>query len=230
MGIAMDAEGIPPAKIYYDRFKVTFPALVDPNYALGFGVIPHSIFIDENGVVLDPRAKSTWKSYVKPKAELKPVTETVRKQWSTPGARTSSASVARLVSEHQKQPGDLGVASELASRYLELKLLSEARAVLQEAAALYDAKKVARGGDKTQTRLLGQIYFQLSRACEGDRELQVKHATLSFYLHPTIGFGKQIARIIAPEKFDGRPRGDFDNTFREGTLRRLKAERAAWLK
>ena len=40
-------------------------------------------------------------------------------------------------------------------------------------------------------------------AFEGDRDSQVRHATISFYLSPTIGFGKQIARIIAPEKFDG---------------------------
>ena len=57
----------------------------------------------------------------------------------------------------------------------------------------------------------------------------MRHATTSFYLHPTIGFGKQISRIIAPEKFDGRPKGDFDNDFREGTLKRLQAEREAWL-
>lgn len=52
---------------------------------------------------------------------------------------------------------------------------------------------------------------------------------MAFYLNPTVGLGKQIARIIAPEKFDGRPNGDFDNKFREGTLLRLKSERAAWL-
>ena len=55
--------------------------------------------------------------------------------------------------------------------------------------------------------------------------MQVHHATLSFYLNPTVGFGKQIARIIAPEKFDGQPDGLFDNTFREATLRRLRQQR-----
>ncbi|MEX0702328.1 MAG: hypothetical protein WD069_09555 [Planctomycetales bacterium] len=34
--------------------------------------------------------------------------------------------------------------------------------------------------------------------------------------------------IRAPEKFD-LPDGSFDNRFREGTLARLKKERAAWL-
>ncbi|MBI2480601.1 MAG: hypothetical protein HYV60_18845, partial [Planctomycetia bacterium] len=78
-------------------------------------------------------------------------------------------------------------------------------------------------------RLLGQAYFQLSRSHAGDREAQVRFASLSFYLNPSVGFGKQIARIISPEKFDGRPDGDFDNTSREATLQRLSEERKAWL-
>jgi len=69
----------------------------------------------------------------------------------------------------------------------------------------------------------------LSRAAAGNRKAQVKHATLSFYLNPSVGYGKKIARIIAPEKFDGRPKGDFDNRFRERTLRHLQQERQAWL-
>ena len=76
--------------------------------------------------------------------------------------------------------------------------------------------------------LVGQAYLLLSRAVE-DRAEKVEAATLSFYLNPSIGFGKQIARVIAPEKFDGRPQGDFDNQFREATLRRLRRERSEWL-
>ena len=76
--------------------------------------------------------------------------------------------------------------------------------------------------------LLSQVYLQLARSA-ASQELRVEHATMSFYLNPTIGFGKQIARIIAPEKFDGRPDGSFDNAFREGTLRRLVKERREWL-
>lgn len=72
-------------------------------------------------------------------------------------------------------------------------------------------------------------YFQWSRAAVTDRDKQVERATISFFLDPTVGYGKQIARIISPEKFDGRPKGDFDNKFREGTLRCLKAERKKWL-
>ena len=33
VGIALDAEGIAPAKRYYQKHRVTFPALVDPNYS-----------------------------------------------------------------------------------------------------------------------------------------------------------------------------------------------------
>jgi hypothetical protein len=78
--------------------------------------------------------------------------------------------------------------------------------------------------------LLAQAYFQLARASVGDRDAQVHNATVSFYLNPSVGFGKQISRIIDPKRFDDRPGGDFDNQFREGTLRRLQRQRQAWLK
>lgn len=51
VGIALDAEGIAPAKLYYERFGVTFPALVDPNYVTGFGAVPKTFLVDEHGVV-----------------------------------------------------------------------------------------------------------------------------------------------------------------------------------
>lgn len=224
----MDAEGIAPAKIYYDRFGVKFPALVDPNYALGFPVIPHTIFVDEWGVVVEPKAKTNWKELIKPEEPVRAVPDEVRAKFQKPGTRLDPAAVARLAERLKTDAGDLAAATALASRYLDLKLRAEAKAALEGAIAKHDAKKVALAGGEP-ARLLGQAYFQLARACEGDREAQVRHATMSFYLHPTIGFGKQISRIIAPEKFDGRPAGDFDNDFREGTLKRLQAEREAWL-
>ena len=101
---------------------------------------------------------------------------------------------------------------------------------LRAAAGTDAAKGVARTGGDPKARLLGPAHCQLARAFEGDRERRARHATLSFYLAPSVGFGKQIARIIAPEKFDHRPAGDFDNDFREGTLKRLRAEREAWLR
>jgi hypothetical protein len=100
--------------------------------------------------------------------------------------------------------------------------------VLQRAVAQHDARLTAKTGGQPAT-LLAQAYFQLSRSYAGNRKQQVRYATQSFFLNPTIGFGKQIARIMAPEKFDGRAAGDFDNAFREATLTRLKAERKIWL-
>ena len=152
----------------------------------------------------------------------------MRAQWSEPGARLGAAAVARLAEAHARVPADLRVATQLGSRYLALGLLGEARAVLQRATAAYDARQVARTGG-ADAQLLGQAYFQLARASAGDRDSQVQHATLSFYLSPSVGFGKQIARMIAPEKFDGRSDGDFDNPFREATLRRLTQQRQTWL-
>jgi len=226
VGIALDAEGIAPAKLYYDRFGVTFPALVDPNYATGFGAVPKTFFVDEHGVVQSLR---NWEERLKPADQLKSVTDDIRRQWTLPGRRLDPASMAKLVAAHTSDPPNLTVAGELASRYLDLNLTAEAKSVLQTAIEHYEPLEVARSKDEDRSRLLGQAYLQISRSFTKDQDARIKYATLSFYLNPSVGFGKQIARIIAPNKFDGRPKGDFDNRFREATLRRLQRERQAWL-
>lgn len=187
--------------------------------------MPKTFFIDEHGVVQSLRG---WEDRLKPAAKLKPVTAKIRGQWSQPGERTDAASIARLLATLRDKPSDLKAATELASRYLTLGLKDEARSVLQSAVKSYKPRQVAKSKEMAASRLLGQAYFQLSRAFAGDRKKQVEYATMSFYLNPSIGFGKQIARIIAPEKFD-RPDGRFDNRFREATLRRLRVERRKWL-
>ena len=226
VGIALDAEGIAPAKRYYDRFHVKFPALVDGDYATRFGVVPKTFFVNEHGVVMPLR---NWEQQLASLGDIRPVTDAIRQQWSASGSRLESAAIARLAEQNASQPHDLQVATQLASRYLALGLTAEARSVLKMAIADTDAKTIARGGGE-QAALLGQTYFQLARASKGNHDDQVRFATLSYYLQPSVGFGKQIARIIAPEKFDDRPGGDFDNQFREGTLKRLVREREAWLK
>jgi len=133
-----------------------------------------------------------------------------------------------LIAKNKKEPVDLETAEELGSRYIALEQYEKAEAVLALAAAEFDAQAIAKT-DKKISRRLSRVYFQWSRAAVTDREQQVKRATTSFYLDPTVGYGKQIARIISPEKFDDRPKGDLDNKFREGTLRRLKSERKKWL-
>lgn len=225
VGLALDAEGVAPAKKYYERFGVKFPALVDPNYATGFGVVPLTFFVNEHGVVQSLRG---WEQQLAPASELAEVTDEIRAQWSKPGSRLDPAEMARLVEANRKDPRDLKTAVDLSSRYLDLNLTKEAKKVLDVAVKGRDLRLAAQSAETG--RLPGQAYFQLSRASVGNRAEQVRHATTSYYLSPTIGFGKQIARIIDPGKFDGRPRGDFDNEFREGTLRRLKIERAQWLR
>lgn len=230
VGLALDSEGIPPAKRYYDEFKVTFPATVDPNYATKFTAVPYTFFIDEHGVVRSlVRGKTGWEKLIKPKEQLRPVTEAIRKQWTPSGQRLHPETLAALAEKNQAVPTNLEYSVALGSRYVDLGKLEEARAILKKTIAAYDPLKVARGSDPEKTKALSQAYFQLSRASKGDRDAEVKNATLSFYLQPSIGYGKQIARIIAPEKFDGRPKGDFDNRFREATLRRLTEERRRWL-
>jgi hypothetical protein len=231
VGLALDTEGIPPAKLYYDKFKVTFPALVDPNYATRFTTVPHTFFIDEHGVVRKKlRGPGDLPALLASLGKPRAVTEEVRARFSLPGKRLGEAQLTALRKQHQANPADLRLAVQLGSRLVDAKHLEEARALLQKALQGSDARKVALSGESEKSTLLAQAYFQLSRACAGDREAQVKYATLSFYLYPSIGYGKQIARIIAPEKFDNRPGGDFDNRFREGTLTRLRKEREAWLK
>lgn len=225
VGLALDAEGIPPAKRYYDEFGVTFPSLVDPNYATKFGAVPKTFLIDEHGVVLSAR---NWEKTLGELGPLKPVTEAVRSQFQSSAQRLASSSVSALVAANAENPKDQNAAVQLASRYIALGLQEEASRLLQKAVEGVDPRPVAQKGGSDAV-LLSQVYLQLSRSSVSDREMQVEHATMSFYLNPTVGFGKQIARIIAPEKFDGRPDGSFDNAFREGTLRRLAKERREWL-
>jgi hypothetical protein len=226
VGIALDAEGIGPAKIYYDKFGVTFPALVDPNYATAFTAVPKTFFIDERGVV-QPLDK--WEQKLGSSHQLTPVTEKIRSQWSPPEARFDPQTITRLVKTLESEPGNLAVAVDLASRYSDLGPSREAASVLRPIIRQYDPHEVARSQDRTLSQLLAQAYFQFSRASVGNRDDQVRNATLSFYLNPSVGYGKQISRIIAPEKFDDRPNGNFDNQFREATLRRLRREREKWL-
>ena len=56
VGLALDVEGVEPAKRYYEKFGVTFPSLVDPNYATRFGAVPKTFFVDELGVVQSARS------------------------------------------------------------------------------------------------------------------------------------------------------------------------------
>ena len=229
VGLALDADGIPAAKRYYNKSKVTFPALVDPNYATRFEYVPRTFFINEHGVVqkIITRDKG-WESLIQPDEKPQPVTDIIRNKWTTPGKRFDKQLIEALIQQHKTNPKDIRIGTELASRYIDSKRYAEARLLLNDVVNHYNAKQVVRNKDKQLTQQLAQAYFQLSRANVADRKAAVKCATMSFYLHPTIGYGKQIARIIAPEKFD-RPDGRFDNRFREGTLKRLRKERTKWL-
>lgn len=224
VGLALDSEGVSPAKKYYDHFGVTFPALVDPDYATQFGAVPKTFFVAEDGKVL---ALDHWEQRLDLVASTSTDPETSAK-WSQPGKRLEAGEIRRLSLASAASPQDLALATELGSRYLALGLKSEAQAVLQRSVDLHDSQAAIRWQSVT-VALLGQAYFQLAR-CAQDRQSRVEFAEMSFFLNPSVGFGKQIARMISPEKFDGRPQGDFDNQFREATLKRLQRERAEWLK
>lgn len=225
VGLALDAEGIPPAQKYYNKYDVTFPALVDPDYATQFGAVPKTFFVDEHGVV---KNLNDWEKQLKKAGSVPPVTDFHRKQWSVSASRLNADTLAQLAEDNSKRPKDLLIATQLGSRYLSLGLPDKAVTILKRAIETYEPKAVARRGG-TESRLLGQAYFQLMRCYERDRSLQVQHATTSYNLNPSIGFAKQIARIIDPAKFDATEDGYLDNRFREATYQRLKRERVEWL-
>lgn len=227
VGIAMDSEGIEPAKKYYETYGVTFPALVDPDFATGFGYVPWTFFVDEHGVV---RGKGDeWKTMIKPADKLKPVSPQILAQWTDSNSRLAPEAVDALRQEQQDSPEDLSIATELASRYLTLGEEPKAKAVLQAAAAAYDAKAVAKAGEPEQRTLLSRAFLQLSRAEEGDHAARVEAARTAYFIAPSIGLAKQISRIADPAKFDDRPDGTLDNPYRNDYAKRIAADRAAWL-
>lgn len=225
VGLALDAEGISPAQKYYDKYDVTFPALVDPDYATQFGAVPKTFFVDELGVVQNFK---DWEKQLETLGNVQSVTDLHRTQWSPSASRLNADTLAQLAEDNSKRPKDLLIATQLGSRYLSLGLSDKAIPVLERAIETFEPKDVARRGG-TESRILGQAYFQLMRCHEGDRSLQVQHATTSYNLNPSIGFAKQIARIIDPAKFDATENGFLDNRFREATYQRLKRERTEWL-
>ena len=93
VGLALDIEGIPPAKRYYEKHGVTFPSLVDPNYATRFAAVPKTFFVDEFGVVQNP---IHWERDLARLPPPRPVPDKVRRQWSETGQRLDSAAVAQL--------------------------------------------------------------------------------------------------------------------------------------
>lgn len=224
VGIAMDSEGVAPAKKQYDRFGVTFPALVDPNYATRFEFVPWLFFVDEHGVVQD----GDWAEEIKKMGAIKPVTDAIRSQWTAKSDRNSLESLAALVLKHEAAPDDLAIASELASRYVALDRLEEARNLLRPLVKKYDELEIARSGDRVQQIALADAYIQLSRA-ETDREAQVHASTMAYYVYPTKGYVKQVVRIKGPDYFDKTEDGKMDSEYRSSNIQRLVDERAAWI-
>ncbi|MEM7394913.1 MAG: hypothetical protein AAF492_21485, partial [Verrucomicrobiota bacterium] len=227
VGIAMDLEGIEPAKKYYERFGVTFHALVDPNFATRFSYVPWTFFVNEHGVV---QKTKNWENRLKPATELQPVTEAIRNQWTGRGERQDPKTLAAYVERLKKDPADLAAAVDLGSRYLDTGRLLEARRMLKTAVAQHDAAQVDKKGSAEQKELLAAAWFQLARTWNDDREKQVEAAKMAYNLKPTIGLAKQITRIIDPDKFDKTPNGRLDNTYRNAKAREIKNEREAWRK
>ncbi len=225
VGIAMDTEGVEPAKKQYDRFGVTFPALVDPNFATRFEYVPWVFFVDEHGMVRG----EDWKKEIKLMGPVKPVTESVRNQWASKGNRTSPAAVAALLLKHEASPDDLMIASDLASRYVALDRLAEARNLLQPLVKKYNALEIAKSDNRSQQIALADAYIQLSRA-ETEQEAQIHASTMAYYLYPTKGYVKQVVRIKGPDHFDSTKDGLMDSTYRSSNIQKLIDDRNDWLK
>ena len=225
VGLALDLEGVAPAKRYYEKYGVTFPALVDPNYATRFGAVPKTFFVNELGVVQNAK---NWERRLADAAPVRRISDSIQKQWSDEEKRFDTRSLSQLVTANSRIPSDLLLAAQLGARFIALDLNEQATAVLLRAAECQNTKSAARTGGVIARRL-AQVHFQLARSYSNDAKKRVRHATLSYFLNPSIGLGKQIARLISPEKFDARSDGTLDNIFREATLQRLIRERKSWL-
>lgn len=222
----MDAEGVAPAKKYYQKHGVTFPALVDADYATGFGYVPWKFFVDEHGVV---RSKGgDWQKLIKPFDQLKPVTPDILAKWSDPEVRLGARALGKVERRQREQPRNLAITTDLASRYLALNRKAEARELLRAATANHDAKKVARSGSPGKQQALSRAYLQLSRTL-AERPARVKAARTAYFLNPTIGLAKQISRIADPARFDNREDGRLDNPYRNNYASQIKKDRATWL-
>jgi len=169
VGLALDSEGVAPAKRYYEKFGVTFPALVDPNYATKFGAVPKTFFVDEHGVIMNARKKGGWEAQLSKLPAVRPVTDEVRSQWSDVTNRLDESSMKQLIAKNKAQPADLETAAELGSRFIALKQYEKAESVLALATAEFDAQAIAKT-DKKISRQLSRVYFQWSRAAVNDRE------------------------------------------------------------
>lgn len=224
----MDAEGVAPAKKYYDKYGVTFPALVDPDFATGFGYVPWTFFVDEHGVV---RAKGDdWEPLIQALEKLKPVTPEILARWSDSKIRLSAQAIAELAQKQAEDPDDLELVTDLASRYLTVGRRAEATTLLRASADKHQAREIARTGSAETKHALSRVYLQLSRALEGDRPAQVTAARTAYFLAPSIGLAKQISRIAEPARFDDRPDGRLDNPYRNHYAKQIQADREAWLR
>lgn len=94
--------------------------------------------------------------------------------------------------------------------------------------ALLDELEIARSGDEEKIITLADAYLQLSRA-EQEREAQVEAARMAYFIYPTKGYIKQVVRIEGPEYFDKTRDGLMDSHYRSSGIRKLEAERKAWL-
>ena len=174
----MEAEGIESAKRYYDKHGVTFPALVDPHFATGFGFVPWTFFVDEHGVV---RGKGgDWKKLIKPAREFKAVTPQVLAQWSDSKNRLTREVMVSLEEKLDQHPGNLSIATELASRYLAPGEKAQGKSILEKAIRNHDARKVATSGEKDQQDLLSRAYLQLSLGETGNRDAQLAAARTAY--------------------------------------------------
>ncbi|MEM7599855.1 MAG: hypothetical protein AAF357_00390 [Verrucomicrobiota bacterium] len=227
VGIAMDTEGVAPAKQQYERFGVTFDALVDPNYATRFEYVPWVFFVDEHGVVQE----MSWKEGLKELEErpIEPVSEEIRAQWTLKEARASSEGLANLGAKLEQDPNNLSLGSELASRLIALDQRKQARDVLIPLTEKYDPLEVARSGSGVRETIvaLADVYLQLSRA-ESDRAAQLEAARMAYFIYPTKGYIKQVVRIEGPEYFDATEDGLMDSQYRSAGIRKLEKERAVW--
>ncbi len=183
------------AREWYERHKVTFPTLVDPNFAFNFSKIPHTYLVDERGRVRGTDFEEGFARGATDKAarghdRRKPSRKSVEPVRA--GERVSKREMARYEELCRKDPGDLASAVEFASRCLAAGRAGNARRVLTAATERAGDDRQGARQESPSGDLLAHAFVQLARSHAGDGGTQALFARRAIALKPPYALAKAL--------------------------------------
>jgi len=192
IGVAMDVQGVSAAKPWYQKHKITFPALVDPanvlGRTLGFRIVPNQFFVDELGTFRGRIKKSELEDLLaKP---IQPVPPGLKQQLQ---AAAPQPGLQSLIATAKNRPNDFD--AQLAAGQAALKTANDAAVELLTAAVTLDRSSV-------------EAWTTLAAAhlAVGDKPAAAKALRIALKLDPKNWLiHKQIWALEHPDRFyDGR--------------------------